>query len=88
MKTPGLFDEPEPEPVVEQPSDDDTDDDWNEVPQAVFLSWSNARQWDHCWRRDLHAATHTDDADMQTFFLERATDYKRLRDEAVNGITN
>jgi hypothetical protein len=87
LKTPSLFDEPDPVPVVvEQSSDDDTgdDDEWHEVPQAVFLSWSDARQWDHCWRRDLHAATHADDTYWQRFFLDRAAAYKTLRDDAIH----
>lgn len=87
MKTPSLFDEPEiaPELNAQETSDADvSDDEWHEATTAVFLSWSDARQWDHCWRRDLFAATHDDDTEWQQFYLTRAADYKRLRDEAVN----
>jgi len=78
--TPSLFDEPAPvEETVEAVVEDDND--WEEVPQARFLSWSTAMQLHYCWRRDLTSALDADNDHDATFFLERAAHYKEALDE-------
>jgi hypothetical protein len=52
-------------------------DDWDEVPQARFLSWSRGMQLHYCWRRDLDAALRAANDNEATFFLERAAMYQR-----------
>jgi hypothetical protein len=82
--TPSLFDEPDA--AVDAPADDveETDselDEWQEVPAARFLSWSDAMQLHYCWRRDMDAALRTDSDADATFFLTRANVYKQSLDE-------
>jgi hypothetical protein len=72
--TPSLFDEPvEQAPAIEQ---EDELDDWDEVPQARFLSWSEAMQLHYCYRRDLDAALRAECSPNASFYLERAQRYK------------
>jgi hypothetical protein len=73
--TPSLFDEPELVAAVVEEEEDDPD--WDEVPQAVFLSWSVARQLDYCWRRDLTSAVSSEPTPSAEFFLQRAAAYKQ-----------
>jgi len=47
---------------------------WQEVPQALFLSWSHARQLDYCARRDEDSAVV--DSDNREFYLDRARAYR------------
>lgn len=47
---------------------------WHEVPQALFLSWSRARQALYCALRDEDAAAREDD--LKGWFLERAAGYR------------
>ena len=65
--TPSLFDTPD--------VDDEDVEDWDEVPQARFLSWSVSMQLHYCWRRDLDAATRAHNDRDATFFLQRAAMY-------------
>lgn len=93
--TPSLFDEPsatQSDAVVTDlaaengNTDDELDDeldDWDEVPQARFLSWSRAHQLHYCWRRDLDAALRADSTNDAQFFLDRAASYKVLYDESI-----
>lgn len=74
MKTPDLFDEPEAEPEPE----DDGLPEWQEVPQARFLSWSVPMQFTYCYRRDVDSALRADNDMDAEFYLDRAALYKRL----------
>lgn len=76
--TPSLFDEPDPEPSSDVSLDvvTETDDEWIEVSQAYFLSWSTAMQLHYCWRRDMHSALEALDDVEAEFFLRRAASYK------------
>lgn len=65
-----LFDSDEPEAPI-QPAG------WQEVPQAVYFSWSDARQLEYCARRDEDAARHAEGA-MKEFYEERARCYRGL----------
>lgn len=72
MITPSLFDEPAPP----EPEIDDALPDWHEVPQALFLSWSDAMQMAYCYRRDADSALRADNNTDAAFYLERAAQYK------------
>ena len=48
---------------------------WREVPQALFLSWSDVRQRSYCVARDEDAALSANDP---TFYLQRARMYRGL----------
>lgn len=74
MNTPSLFDEPEPTPEPE----DIAEPEWNEVPQDLFLSWSNGMQFAYCYRRDINSALRADNDTDAAFFLERAAIYKAM----------
>jgi len=56
--------------------------EWQEVPQARFLSWPRKQQLDYCARRDERAALEPDSPAEERFFLERAAEYRRLKAEA------
>lgn len=49
-----LFDDKPAEPTPH------THSTWREAPQALFLSWSVARQLSYCAARDEDAATYCD----------------------------
>jgi hypothetical protein len=55
---------------------------WREVPQALFLSWSPARQYAYCAARDEDSArcAYTD-AEAE-WFRQRARDYKEIQWQA------
>lgn len=57
-------------------NDIDEDGYWCEVPQAVFLAWSDAEQYAYCARRDRHSAAQAEDVVDQQFFTERAVWYE------------
>ena len=48
---------------------------WQEVPQALYLSWSEPMQLAYCARRDEDMAQHAEEEDRQ-FYLDRAQMYK------------
>lgn len=80
----GLEDEPsEPaaEPAVAQPEVVDRPE-WQEVSQAVFLSWSPAMQWAYCAARDEDAALDVTSDEEMEWFLERALRYRQMALEA------
>lgn len=52
---------------------------WREVPQAVFLSWSTARQLSYCAARDRDAEGLDDG--LAEFYRERAASYEALQKE-------
>lgn len=56
--------------------------EWNEVPQALFDSWSPSRQLSYCAARDEHSATH-DLCDVldPNFYRSRAASYKEMMHE-------
>lgn len=61
--------------------DDTTDEDtWEEVSQAVFLSWSEARQLSYCAARDENAILFCDHLDEALWFQWRAEKYRRMLD--------
>ncbi len=47
---------------------------WKEVPQARFLSWSRGMQMAYCAARDKHSAILQ--PDFADFYLTRAATYK------------
>lgn len=49
---------------------------WNEVPQALFLSWSPAMQRAYCSRRDADSSLHAYDPTWAEFFEARALRYR------------
>ena len=51
---------------------------WREVPQALFLSWSVARQFDYCARRDRDAARSCLNQKDAAWYLERALSYMEM----------
>lgn len=51
--------------------------DWQEVPQARFLSWSIAMQNSYCRARDLDSAISAEGrGEDPNFYLERAEMYR------------
>jgi hypothetical protein len=48
---------------------------WNEVPQALFLSWSPAMQQSYCAARDRDSAAHAENDWWRNFYLGRADMY-------------
>lgn len=74
-----LFDLPPNETVkVPEPSRD-----WHEVPQALFESWSRARQFAYCAARDDHSARQAHSAKDAEFFRHRASAYRQLMQESL-----
>lgn len=49
---------------------------WREVPQALFLSWSEARQLSYCAARDEDAATYATTPEEVLWYKERARSYR------------
>lgn len=69
-----------------------TSDKWNEVPRALFSSWSRARQLDYCLRRDLASAADPKcwEGNLdKSWFLTRAEGYKIMLNEELkkSGLT-
>ena len=54
---------------------DHDDDVWREVPAAVFLSWSVARQLHYCAERDDHSAEHAATKEEADWYRWRADLY-------------
>lgn len=52
------------------------DDEWREVPQARFDSWSREMQLAYCAARDYDSAAHADSLEWCEFFLARARSYE------------
>jgi len=50
---------------------------WQEVPQALYLSWSDRMQYAYCARRDDDAAKDAEGA-MKEFYEERARCYRSM----------
>lgn len=60
---------------------------WHEVPAALFLSWSDARQLEYCARRDecTMLDEHDDISDWwMEFYAERAVSYRTAVNERTN----
>jgi hypothetical protein len=76
---PSLFDEPDPtsEPAA-QSIDAQPQSDWQEVPQTLFLSWSQARQFAYCAARDEDAAEFSETYAEAQWYMERASAYREL----------
>lgn len=53
-------------------------DEWREVPQPLFLSWSAARQAAYCARRDENSALTADSPEEARWFLARSKLYKEM----------
>lgn len=67
---PSLFDD-EPVPIVQST--------WCEVPQALYLSWSTARQLSYCAARDEDSALDRDTTEEQAlWYLQRAQSYREM----------
>lgn len=64
----------------ESPATYDADDlprsAWREVPQALFLSWSEARQLSYCAARDEDAALHATTLEEARWYQARARSYR------------
>jgi hypothetical protein len=56
---------------------------WREVPQARFLSWSDAMQRAYCAARDEDAALHAESDDWAAFYRKRAAHYRSSLSEAI-----
>lgn len=54
------------------------DDEWQEVPQERFLSWTAAEQFAYCARRDESSALIADTSIEARWYLARADAYKEL----------
>lgn len=75
--TPSLFDlldDQIPADVAEDVADEL--DDWIEIAESVFVTWSHALQLHYCWRRDLDSALRCSVDDDASFYLQRAALYK------------
>ena len=48
---------------------------WQEVPQARFLSWSDAMQQAYCRARAVDSALYEEDPEWAEFFLARSKTY-------------
>lgn len=62
-------------PEPEEPAD------WQEVPQARFLSWKPGEQLAYCAARDYCAAEHETDPEWCQFYIGRAQGYERRLQE-------
>lgn len=47
-----------------------------DIPQALFLSWSDAMQLAYCARRDEDSAVHAENEEWRQFYLARAEGYR------------
>ena len=54
---------------------------WNEVPQALFLSWPVTQQLAYCAARDEDAAINTYDDVEADFYRARAARYREMMHE-------
>lgn len=50
---------------------------WSEVPSALFFSWSDARQYEYCARRDEDSAAKTEGEERE-FYVGRARIYRSM----------
>lgn len=73
-------DEPDGGEKSESPrlAPDDDQPDWEEVPQARFLSWSPAMQFAYCAARDEDAACRATTLPEFEWFMARAKSYREL----------
>lgn len=58
--------------------EDDDLPDWDEVPQARFLSWSEKMQWAYCAARDQDAALRATSLEEFDWFMARSKMYKEM----------
>ncbi len=49
---------------------------WREVPQARYLSWSEGQQLAYNAARDRDSAEHANDDEWREFYLRRAESYE------------
>lgn len=64
------------------------DSEWREVPQALFLSWSAARQYAYCAERDLRASVEfATSPEEEQWFYQRAVSYTKMKDECLRSQT-
>lgn len=68
-----LFDDVEDDSVDEETAGES---DWQEVPQALFLSWSERRQLAYCAARDEDSAAGAATLEELNWYRERANAYK------------
>lgn len=62
--------------------------EWREVPQPLFLSWSPARQFAYCAERDLRASIeYATSSEEKQWFCDRAAGYTRMKEELRHGST-
>ena len=73
LKQPSLFDVPTPTLVTQAPLEE-----WREIPQMLFLSWSAARQFAYCAARDEDSVLSAESDEEILFYGRRAASYKEL----------
>lgn len=59
-------------------ADDEAPSDWQEVPQARFLSWPPEMQFTYCAARDQHSACEAESLQEYEWFTARAKIYKEM----------
>lgn len=74
---PSLFDEEDDVPAPAPQAEELPPSKWQEVPQAVFDSWSDARQFSYCAARDLDSALHAETLEEAQWFHERSKYYQK-----------
>lgn len=58
-------------------------EEWREVPQALFCSWSLQRQLAYCAARDEHASISDGGEGWAEFYVERAKAYRQMLTKAL-----
>ncbi len=81
--TPSLFDALDD---VAQEADVAADelDEWEEVAQQVYMTWSHAMQLHYCYQRDLDSALRCTNDEDASWFLNRAAQYKTRYERMLN----
>lgn len=58
--------------------EDEDESTWHEVPQALFDSWSEARQLAYCAARDEDSAAQASTLEELNWYRDRANAYKEM----------
>ena len=61
------------------------DQEWHEVPQARFLSWTDAERLAYCAARDTDSAASAEDDEWREFYQQRARMYETMVCEGEGG---
>ena len=65
-------------PLREEAQDDLPRSTWQEVPQALFESWSDARQLAYCALRDEDGALYANTLEEALWFQARGRSYREM----------